>query len=202
MSSDREKKNRKPTRLKDFDYSNAGAYFVTIVTQGHICLFGEVVEEEMVVNDAGKMIENWWLKLSEKYDHIELDEFIVMPNHVHGIINIIEREDVGADLRVRPGDAGEIIPPESTHVCSPMSGANFDEKIPLYQMIQWVKTMTTNEYIRQVKYAGWKPFPGKLWQRSFYDHIIRDEEDLDKIREYIHFNGIKWALDEYHPRGK
>ena len=98
-----------------------------------------------------------------------------MPNHLHGVIKI-----VGADPCVRPE------PVE-------YSGA------PLPKIVQWFKTMTTNAYIRGVKKYGWPQFPGKLWQRSFYEHVIRNDDDLNSIREYIVSNPIRWALDRENP---
>jgi putative transposase len=154
---------RKLLRLKDFDYSTEAAYFVTIHANDNEELFGKIVDEKMILNDIGKMIGEWWKKLEQKYKDILLDEYIVMPNHFHGIIMIIKddyvREDpyvlqrnkvvgdyVGADPRVRP-----------------------QRNIALSDILQWFKTMTTNEYIKNVKSKNWKPFNKKLWQRSYYD---------------------------------
>lgn len=90
--------HRQSIRLRDYDYSQNGAYFVTICCQNKACLFGEIVNGEVRLNDAGKMVEKWWRELANKFPAIELDEFIIMPNHFHGIVVI-----VGADLRVCPG---------------------------------------------------------------------------------------------------
>jgi len=135
----------------------------------------------MVLNDAGRMIEKWYRELPEKFNGIALDEYIIMPNHIHYIIE--NTDPVGADLCVCPrnADAGE-------HAGS-----------PLQKIVQWFKTMTTNEYIREVKRNGWQPFNGKLWQRNYYEHVIRNDEDLRHIREYITQNPLKWELDEENP---
>ena len=147
--------HRKSIRLKGYDYSQEGLYFVTICINKRLCLFGDVVDERMKMNGAGNMIQSWWNKLSEKYQNIKLDEFIIMPNHMHGIINI-----VGADLCVCP--KGQMFhTPRGEHIGLPLRNI-----IPLSRMIQWFKTMSTNEYIRNVKQNGWSPFFKKLWQRN------------------------------------
>ena len=120
-------------------------------------------------------MKKWYFELPNKFPDIQCDQYIIMPNHIHFIIII-----VGADLRVCPDDIGE-------HIGS-----------PLHKIIQWFKTMTTNEYIRNVKNNRWEPFDGKLWQRNYYEHIIRNEQELNKIREYIINNPLKWELDKYY----
>ena len=183
--------HRRSIRLKGYDYRQAGGYFVTMVTQGRDALFGEVVNGEMILNDAGEMIVRWWLELPNKFPNVNVDIFVVMPNHFHGIIFIIDDADnsanaepisvVGDDLRVVP---------QGEHAGSPRQNA------PLSQMIQWFKTMTTNEYIRGVKNLGWKPFNGKVWQRDYYEHIIRNQSAADRIARYIESNPARWNEDK------
>jgi REP element-mobilizing transposase RayT len=173
--------HRHSIRLRGYDYSQEGAYFITICTQNRECLFGEIRDCEMILNDAGKMIEKWWAKIVKKFPSVETDEYVVMPNHFHGIVVI-----VGADPRVRP-DA-DVNTGEGAHM-----GA------PLQRIIQWFKTMSTNEYIQRIKQNGWQPLSGKLWQRNYYEHIIRNERELDEIREYIVNNPLQWALDNENP---
>jgi len=172
---DPQKHHRRSIRLKGYDYSSNGAYYVTIVAQGREHFFGKIVNKEMILNDAGQMVIKWWGELPNKFPHVELSAMMVMPNHFHGIVFI-----VGADLRVRPDNA---VP----------------ERPPLSQIIQWFKTMTTNEYIRGVKQFGWKSFKGKLWQRDYYEHIIRDEKDLQQKTDYILDNPSRWDEDRENP---
>jgi hypothetical protein len=96
------KHHRKSTRLQGYDYSQAGGYFVTMVTHGRECLFGKIQNDEMILNDAGKMVVKWWYELPGKFPTVKVDAFVVMPNHFHGVILI--HKTVGADLRVGPGD--------------------------------------------------------------------------------------------------
>ena len=162
-------RRRSSLRLKGFDYSSAGAYFVTICAQHRLCLLGDVTDEAIRLNDAGTMVDRWWQELLGPFPTVELDEYVVMPNHIHGILWIqpaVTREGSAVDLS---------------------------------SIIQWFKTMTTNEYIVGVKTRGWEPFPGKLWQRRFFDHIIRDDDTLDKIRRYVRDNPRRWLSDPENP---
>jgi REP element-mobilizing transposase RayT len=162
--------------LKGYDYAQAGAYFVTMCAQQRELLF--------VADDVIDMIQRWWDKLPEKFPGVETDAFVIMPNHAHGII-VVE-----VNTRVDPiprDDSGQ------TYVSAPTINPTLGE------MIQWFKTMTTNEYIRGIKDLNWTPFPGKLWQRNYYEHIIRSEVELNAIRQYIINNPLKWEQDRDHP---
>lgn len=155
---------------------------MTLCAQDRECWFGEVVKGVMVLSEMGEMIEKWWDKIPTKFPNVELDAHITMPNHFHGIIIL-----VGADPRVRPKQGGND-PFEGTHM-----------GVPLPRIIQWFKTMATNEYIRSVETHQWPSFHGRLWQRNYYEHIIRDERDLETIREYVGNNPKSWECDEEHP---
>jgi REP element-mobilizing transposase RayT len=200
MKHDSEKRRRRSIRLKGYDYGQAGAYFVTVCTQDRACLFGNVADDTMRLNDAGRMIEQWWFELNGKFPTAETDEFVVMPNHFHGIVVI----PVGADLRVGPGSKGARTGHKDVHVGTPLSDSRPANRgthtgVPLPTVIQWFKTMTTNEYIRRVKAALWPSFNGRLWQRNYYEHIIRDEDSLNRIRQYIIDNPTRWAFDRENP---
>jgi len=139
-------------RLKDFDYAQPGAYFVTIASQGRACLFGEIASGDMRLNAAGKNSKSCWSLLGQKFPTIEIDAFVIMPNHIHGIVNI-NNVSVGADLRVGPPNA--------------RTGAHAGAPLP--KMIQWFKTMSTNAYIRGANTLGLPPFQRHLWQRGYYE---------------------------------
>ena len=181
MRYDPDKHHRGSIRLRDYDYAQPGAYFVTICTQGRLCLFGDVVDGDMWPNDARQMIKTWWAELSNKFPRAEPNECVVMPNHFHGIITLI-----GADLCVCPdrGARSE----EGAPTCA-----------PLPDVMRWFKIMTTNAYIRGVKQRSWEPFVGKLWQRRYYDHIIRNGSELGRIRQYSIDNPSKWSQDTDNP---
>jgi len=171
---------RRSIRLEGYDYSQPGAYFITVCILNRQPLFGAIVDDEMILNSAGKMIQRWWHKLKHNFRNIELDQSVVMPDHFHGIIQI-QGAHAGAPLR-NPIPTNR----RGRPACLPsLSGA------PIHEIVQWFKTMTTNEYIRNAKEIGWIPFDGKLWQRNYYEHIIRDDESLREIREYIVGNAVR-----------
>jgi len=180
--------HRKSIRLKGYDYSQAGLYFITICCQNRTSFFGEIKNGEMILNDAGKMVEKWYFELENKFQNIQCHEMIIMPNHFHCIIqNVgILGEYVGADLRVCPNILGE----QPKNILGEHVGS------PLHSVVQWFKTMTTNEYIRGVKTLGWSRFDGKLWQRNYWEHIIRTDDDFQRIEEYIINNPKKWENDK------
>jgi len=183
MTFDPDIHHRRSIRLKNYDYSQPGPYFVTVCTHNRESLFGHIHENAMIMNEAGGMVDRWWRELPKKYPMIDTDAHTVMPNHFHGIVVI-----VGAALRGRPDES------------NPNNGGQPHRVAPtLGDMIDWFKTMTTNDYIRGVKHGQWRPFPGKLWQRNYYEHVIRDEGDLNAIREYITNNPASWDKDNENP---
>ncbi len=176
---------RKTNRLRQYDYSQAGYYFVTLCIQNRACLLGDVVKDNMTLNNAGNMIENSWRQVPDYYDGVEIDSCQIMPNHLHGIIILAgasPRANVGTGPCACPGQPQEVASTES-----------------LSDVIGRFKSFTTNRYIDGVKHHKWSPFDKKLWQRSFYEHTIRNNEDLNRVREYIHNNPLKWALDKDNP---
>ena len=190
MKDDPEKYHRRSIRLKDYDYSQAGSYFVTICTYNRECLLGEITNGSIKLNDAGRMIKKWYLELIYKFPDIRCSEHVIMPNHFHCIIHNIGIIIVGADLRVCPDNTGQ------SHRIAPTNEKMGEHTgSALHRVVQWFKTMTTNEYIRYIKQNGWKPFNGKLWQRNYYEHVIRNDAELNGIREYIINNPFTWHED-------
>ncbi|HEY4485832.1 MAG TPA: transposase [Nitrospiria bacterium] len=176
--------HRRSIRLKAHDYSQIGAYFVSLCAQDRVCLFGEITDGKMEPNNAGRMIARWWAELNRKFPTVETDEYVVMPNHFHGIVVIIGYPDpVGAALRGRPQKAGH------PHRGAPTLG----------DIMDWFKTMTTNDYLRGIKQHGWLPFHGKLWQRNYYERVVRDDAEMHRVREYITENPARWLEDEENP---
>ena len=176
---DPEQHHRHSIRLKEYDYSNEGFYFVTICVHGHYSLFGSIINGVMHVNDAGRMIEKWYHRCAEHFPDIECHEMVVMPNHFHCIWR-----NVGADRCVCPTNTNTT---KGEPMCS-----------PLHRIVQWFKTMTTNAYINGVKQYGWQPFNTRLWQRNYYEHIIRDQHSYENIIAYIIENPAHWRDDELY----
>ena len=172
-------------RLRGYDYALDGAYFVTIVTQDRALLFGNIGGGEMGYRDAGLVIDSWWHSISRRFPTVLTDEYVVMPNHLHGILFI-----GGQVENDRPG--------KGDHTGSPLQSPVL-ENPSLGAVVGWFKTMTTNDYIRGVKEDGWPPFRGRLWQRNYHDHIIRNNRALDNIRAYIINNPSNWNDDAENP---
>jgi REP element-mobilizing transposase RayT len=147
-------------------------------------LFGEIIDGNVLLNVAGIMIEKWCNDLHQKFHEISIHEYIVMPNHFHVIIENHDKTSVGADLCVCPNDVASTI----------TQGGHTGP--PLHTVIQWFKTMTTNEYIRGIKNDGWMPFEKRLWQRNYYEHIIRNYDDYQRIAKYITNNPRTWKDDK------
>jgi putative transposase len=176
--------HRRSIRLKTYDYTQVGAYFVTIVTHGRACLFGDIVESQMRLNEAGRTVQAVWDDLSIQYPGVDCDAFVIMPNHIHGIIVL-----VGAGPRACP-TGGRVESGQPQGVAPTLS---------LPDIVHRFKTLSTKRYIDGVKRSGWTRFAGRLWQRNYFEHVVRDEESLNRIRQYILDNPTRWALDPENP---
>ncbi len=200
-------RTRKRIRLKDYDYSENGYYFVTVCTDNRQELFGTIEGPRIVLNDAGKMIQFWWSEIPTHFKEIALDRYVIMPDHIHGIII------VGADRRVRPIQMRHTYDVPSIHTgyipndekynditinCGDATntGRTHRSAPTVSGIMQWFKTMTTNKYIHHVKTDNWKPFRKRLRQRSFHDHIIRNDRSLNAIRKYIAENPVNGEQDK------
>jgi len=183
--------NRKTIRLNGYDYSQAGLYFITICCQNWECLFGEIVNGEMICNDAGKMVENEWLQLPQRFNKIKLHEYVLMPNHFHGIIEIIT---VGATLVVAQNDV--VVKLEKGQ---PQGIAPTDKTVG--DMVGAFKSITTIEYIKMAKQQILPQFNQRIWQRNYWEHIVRDENEYQCISEYIINNPMKWDMDKLNNNG-
>lgn len=206
---------RRPLRLKGYDYSQTGAYFVTVCVQDRACLFGDVIGDEVHLNDAGRLILAEWNQLSVRFPAVELDAFCVMPNHLHGIIahsiSSPSNADVGAGLvpalRVATEAADAPVPGATTRVAPTHPRGNLEiptvrVKRVLGDIVGAFKSLTTDLYIQRVKQSGWPCFRGRLWQRNYYEHIIRNDESLHRIRQYIADNPAQWASDPENPQAE
>lgn len=165
--------HRRSIRLKGYDYSSAGIYFVTICTGNGVSLFGEVIDGEMKLNDAGRMVEQVWCDVPQKYVGFNIKEYIVMPNHFHAIIEIL---DVGADQA--------------------QGGRTQGSARTLGDIVQRFKSYSMHKYIEGVKEYGWKRFNKRLWHRNYWEHIIRDEDEYFRIARYIKNNPKEWMNDK------
>lgn len=253
--------HRKSIRLNEYDYSQQGAYFITICTKNQKHLFGKIISGKMELNNAGKMIQTIWNELPTRFDNIILDESIIMPNHTHGIIIITpnpqehphmdkpytnpykQNKDKNTSPDISKPSTGEpCVRPHTTQYSSPNTTQYIPQNPPetspktnkkytdynytqnihseknhtgntqtkgdhkdrpygtltgsLGRVIQAFKSITTHKYTINVKQNGWVPFSGKLWHRNYWEHIVRDENELNRIRQYIQNNPEKWQNDK------
>jgi REP-associated tyrosine transposase len=181
MRPDAEKLHRRSIRLKAYDYAQPGAYFVTMVTAGRQCLFGQVVDQEMRLSRFGRIVEEQWLKTPSIRAEIELGTFVVMPNHFHAIVIISSdapqsgASDVGATGRSPLRPRGP----------SPKS---------LGALIAGFKSSVTTR-INELRHTH----GAAVWQRNYHEHIVRDDKDWDRIHTYIESNPCTWAEDDENP---
>jgi putative transposase len=224
--------SRKNLRLENHDYSSAGAYYVTICTQSRATnWFGEITRDGMQLNNAGNMILKTWNELPTRFP-IELDTFIIMPDHVHGIIRLNPIQPVGATLVValplndnsvtqsqndnsvtQSQNDNSVTQPHNqkivplTHERTTNDFLDVNVIIPSYrattrvaptknralgEIVGAFKSLTTNQYIRGVRELGWQPFEKRLWERNFFERVIRDDRELEETRKYILENPLRW----------
>jgi REP element-mobilizing transposase RayT len=179
MPYDPQRHHRRSIRLPGYDYTQPGAYFITLVTHDRMPLFGEIVGGEMRLNEYGKIVRAEWFRTAIVRPYVVLypNEFVVMPNHVHGIIWIVNADNVGATRRVAP----------TTRPHGPDSGS-------IGAIIGQFKSVTTKR-INALRNTPGAP----IWQRNYYEHIIRNDETLARIRAYIQSNPQRWAEDRENP---
>ena len=201
----------KQYRYKNYDYSEDGFYFITICTKNRVELFGDIVGDEMVLSEDGKIAEKFWLKISGHFPFVKLDEFVIMPNHIHGIINIVPAgENNNENNNVGTGHCpvhtvGHCPVPTVGHCPVPTVGqcpvptqkySKFGHVMPksISTIIGSFKSIVTKTINQKYKSDN------IIWQPRFYDRIIRNENELNRIRQYIIDNPYKWALDRNNPK--
>lgn len=236
-----EKHHRRSIRLKGYDYTQKGLYFITICCQNRICRFGDVVDGEMALNEYGQIAYNEWLKLSDRFSNFELDVFQIMPNHMHGIILLNNVSVVGAavgavgagftpaqidlntqneldiknnlDSQIDLNIKNNLNTRNDINIKNDLDVQNigqYDDNIratarvapTVYDIVGAYKSLVANGCLEIWKsiWAGVTPVPlmGKLWQRNYYEHIIRNEQSYQTISNYIINNPAKWTNDKFY----
>ena len=191
--------SRHSMRLKGYDYDLPGAYFVTIVSWKSDCIFGEIKDGVLKLNPLGCIIQSERYKIPQYFFHAQVGAHVVMPNHMHGIV-IIEDEFVGATRHEKNNSKyNKVIRVEQT--VEGFEGSPKDDLKPhgalpgsLGAIIGQLKSRVTRQYWAM---AGVERCP--IWQRNYYDHIIRNEHEYDQIVQYIEINPTQWEQDQYHP---
>ncbi len=192
MRYDREHRRRRSIRLRGYDYRQPGAYFITICTYDKSCVFGHIVEGQMQLNECGQVVQEQWISTAKVRPNVELGAFVIMPNHLHAIL--IVGPAVGATRRVAPTNG--IVGPAvgATRRVAPTNPPHGPARGSLGAIIGQFKSMTTKRVNLR------RGTPGSiLWQRNYYEHVIRSEESLNAIREYICRNPLSWASDAENP---
>jgi putative transposase len=216
MKSDSLIHNRKNIRLRGFDYSTSGLYFITICTRNHEAFFGIVQDDKMLFNDISHIVIDCWEGLPKHFNKVSLDEFVLMPNHFHGIINISGTEGIikhnglinqaptrglmsnaGAINQAPTGDKNEFV---GAQFIAPEKYNATDQGLinqapTLGMIVRSFKSLSS----RKIHLSGKYEFG---WQRNYYEHIIRNEDSLNYIREYIINNPLRWELDRENPNRK
>jgi REP element-mobilizing transposase RayT len=191
--------NRRSIRLKNYDYSQAGAYFVTICCKNQQCYFGRIENRKIILSTSGKIAKMNWENIPRHYKNVILDEYVIMPNHLHGIIHIIHDDNrrglINQTSTINP--EASTIPPRTLtmepHII-PKNTSDVshwilmkDPNITLGKILRYFKAKSTR-FIRQ---NGYKNF---AWQRNYYEHIIHNKNVLNRIRNYINDNPFKWKI--------
>lgn len=161
-------------RLRDHNYADPGYYFITSNIERLLCLLGEIVNDMLLPSPASSMVETVWGQIPDRFPLVVLDAMVVMPNHIHGLIQLPVQED------------------GSLHSDAPSA----------ITIMHWFRTITTNRYIDGVEAHGWPRYPKRLWQERYIDHVVRSERALDRIRAYIDANPSRWPYDEENPHGR
>jgi REP element-mobilizing transposase RayT len=162
MKNKQEMQYRRSIRLKDYDYATPGIYFLTICVEGRKDQFGEIIDDRMLLNEFGYIIDVAWREIPERISVVRIDEFVIMPNHLHGLIEIHDRQ----------------LSPD-------------EKRWNLGQIVAYFKYESTKRYNSLLESGDLR----KLWQRNYYEHIVRNERGLVAIREYISRNPLNWAED-------
>jgi REP element-mobilizing transposase RayT len=182
MKFDPTKYHRHSIRLLEYDYSQPGAYFITLVTRGRECLFGDIKDSEMRLNETGWVVWDVWNSLPARYPHIKLGAAVVMPNHFHGIVII------------NNAPTGEAIPVRAIHE-SPLRGRTTERRRMTLPLVVGYFKMNSARRINEILDSSGIP----VWQRNYYEHIIRDDEEHNRIHLYIESNIYNWVMDDENP---
>jgi len=189
---------RRVMRLRDYDYSQPGAYFVTICVQHLKCLFGAITDGEMRLNKTGKIVVECWNHIRQHFSSVELCEYVVMPNHMHGIISwgiagMTDPQPIVGARFPRPSENNRRGGVSSSVDPNPNRRGEVPAP-PLGKIVAYFKYQSTKHINQHYNTPG-----TRVWQRNYHDQVIRDDPDLQRLRQYIQDNPMKWELDQLHP---
>ena len=195
-------------RLRGYDYSQSGAYFVTICARHRKCLFGSITDGKMRLSEIGQIVLEYWKRIPQHFPSVKLGEFVIMPNHMHGIITFgipeISATHLPENTRDRRGEVSSPLRDIITCGISEVNATHLPENTR--DRRGEVSSPSLGRIVAYFKYQSTKRInqhrnmpETRIWQRNYYDHIIRDAPDLQRLCQYIQNNPMKWELDQLHP---
>ncbi len=197
MPYDPDRHHRRSIRLRGYDYTQAGAYAVTICTQGRVCVFSTIVDGEVDLTTIGCIVDETWETLPVRFPQVELDAFVVMPNHVHMIIVIADEPPVQETFPDSVGVGLALPKNEPPRTISQPSGTSREgtprSALTVGDIVGAFKSISARKCNRVLDRTG------RFWQRNYYEHIIRDAADYENHRQYILTNPAQWTDDKNHP---
>ena len=173
--------NRRSLRLQGYDYSKEGLYYITICCQDRVCLFGEIINGEMYLNDIGEIANKCWLEIPDHFPNVVLHEYIVMPNHIHGIIELTNSAAGVENFQPLPPQRNEFQKMIPRSIGSIVKGFKIG-------VTKWVRNEKPEKF----------PKDRKVWQRNYYERIVRNSRSYLNISRYIVNNPSKWEEDKFH----
>ena len=193
MASSPDERNRRSIRLPTYDYSQAGGYFVTICTHNRKVMFGHIVEGDMRPNRLGELVRDCWREIPLHFPEVELDAFIIMPNHVHGVVL------VGLNRARGCGEPGAVADCRGAACCAPTGAVErWSFTGPSAGGLGTIVRSFKSAVTRRINVV--RGSPGRtVWQRNYYEHVIRNADDLAEIRRYTADNPMKWDRDKENP---
>ncbi len=188
------RRHRRSIRLKGYDYSQAGAYFVTIVAWQREMLFGEIVNGEMILNRNGRIVQEAWFDLKRHYRYVALGAFIIMPNHAHGIIVLVDGGRGGSSISGKTNLLDESTAGIETSLTKETRPYVTAKCHGLPEIVRAFKSFSARR-INRLRRTDGTP----VWQRNYYEHIIRNDREMDNITRYIESNPLNWVDDDENP---
>ena len=191
--------HRRTIRLKEYDYSQAGLYFITICTHNRAYLFGEIKNGEMILNDMGKIANQCWLEIPNHFPNTILHEYIIMPNHIHGIVQLVGAKNFSPEITY-PTPEITYPTPEITHP-TPENSCNTNvakKNSPLRSPSKTIGSVVRGFKIGVTKWIRQNTNIYNVWQRNYYEHIIRNDQSYQTILDYIVNNPKKWNDDKFY----
>ncbi len=186
-----QRESRRSLRLRDYDYSRPGAYYLTFVAFQRECLFGDITNGKMTLSQAGIILRDVWHALPDRYPNVILDQMSIMPNHFHGILYISGLNNDEGDVGIPVAAIHELPLQEFPERESSEEYRIRRRRMLIPRLVGFIK-MNSAKAINILLDSGGRP----VWQRNYYEHVIRTDAELERVRNYIYYNPQQWGRDE------